>query len=1076
MQKNLIHLCFRKESISKIFLRMKFLTFFMLITITSVLAKNHSQSAKLTSDPTNATELQQVVVTGTVTDQQGLPIIGATIVVKGTTLGVLTDRAGKYTLTNIPQNATLVFTFIGMTPQEIPLNGQTKIDVVMKEAILTLEDVVVVGYRTVARGTVTGSVSMISSSELQDIPTNNLSNLVAGRLSGVVVQQVAGTPGQESNIMIRTSGTLNNTNPLYVIDGIVSTKYAFDALSSDEVASISILKDAASAAVYGSRGANGVILVTTKRGSNQAPVITYTGSFGVQTPTRIPPALNAYEQALLINDGLAYQKYYTQNFVVDPNDPILYTQDELDYFKTTNYDWIEELWRDPITTQHSLSASGGSENVNYYIGGTYNYATANFSNIDFNKLNLRANIDVKLTDGLKLSLDISTDNRNTHGPNWDTGNWRFEDLYKAASLRSQMVPPSIDGLPVGNWVEWSPVPVIDLTGGYNNQKWTGITSTVALDYKVPFISGLGFNVKFNRYSLNQGVKQFSQPYNMTVFNTTGTHNHIIGNTPVSLKARANAEFLRVRDDKDLSYQVNVQASYMKSFGSHNFDVFLVYEQTESNSSWVEARRNNFVSKAVDQFIGGGAGTADQLANGGESEFARLSYIGALSYNYNRTYLLDFSFRYDGSVIFAPENRWGFFPSVSAGWVISKESFFKANFINELKIRGSVGLLGNDAISAYQWLQKYNLGTGAAFSGVTTSLVEGTLANRDVTWEKSLSYNAGFDSRFWNNMISLKFDAFYRHTYDILETQIRSIPSTFGATMPDVNYAEVNSKGIEVELEYNSSVLTGSNKIGYYIGGNFGYASNKLMRYDEAANIRPYLSRLGLPLGVEYFLGYRATDVIRYDADLDAIPAGWTIIGAAPQLGMLNYEDLRGTIGVDEPDGKIDASDQEYLAKNRYPTMNYGISMGLSWKKLSLDVLFQGLGGHYDMLHANARRVQGRAEESTYALWADRWRPSDPTGKYPAARRFGWPPTDYPASTLFLRNMSFLRCKSVNLSYDLPSSVASKLTMKNIRVFYSGLNLFLVFDHIKDWGYDPEMSNIRAYPMMATHSFGINITL
>lgn len=267
MQKNLIHLCFRKESKSKIFLRMKFLTFFMLITITSVLAKNHSQSAKLTSDPnTNATELQQVVVIGTVTDQQGLPITGASVVVKGTALGALTDIAGKYTLTNIPQNATLVFTFIGMTPQEIPLNGQTKIDVVMKEATSVLEDVVVVGYRTVARGTVTGSVSMISSSELQNTPTNNLSNVLAGRLSGVVVQQVAGTPGQESNIMIRTSGTLNNTDPLYVIDGIVSTKFAFDALSSDEVASISILKDAASAAVYGSRGANGVILVTTKRG------------------------------------------------------------------------------------------------------------------------------------------------------------------------------------------------------------------------------------------------------------------------------------------------------------------------------------------------------------------------------------------------------------------------------------------------------------------------------------------------------------------------------------------------------------------------------------------------------------------------------------------------------------------------------------------------------------------------------------------------------------------------------------------------------------------------------------------
>lgn len=1022
-------------------------------------------------------QAQEINVRGKIIggDDKG-SLVGVSVVVEGTTIGVVTNLDGEYNIKIPSPNSTLVYSFIGYQVQKVKIGNRTTINVELIPDIQRVDEVVVVGYRTVARGTITGSVSSVNSSEFQDVPADNLSNALAGRLSGVVVQQVAGTPGEASNIMVRTRGTLNNTSPLYVIDGIVSTKFAFDALSSDEVESISILKDAASAAVYGSRGANGVILVTTKRGSNKTPVINYTGSFGVQTPTRIPPALNAYEQALLINDGLAYQKYYNQNFVVDPNDPILYTQDELDYFKTNNYNWIEELWRDPITTQHSMSASGGGDNVNYYIGGTYNYATASFDNIDFNKLTLRANIDVKLTDGLKISLDINTDNRTTNGPNWDTGNWRFEDLYKAASLRTQMVPPSINGLPVGNWVEWSPVPVIDLTGGYNRNKWTGITSTVSLDYKVPFIPGLGFNVKFNRYELSQNVKQFSQPYNMTVFNTTGTHNHIIGDIPVSLKARANAEFLRVRDDKDASYQVNVQANYVKSFGNHNLDAFLVYEQTESKSSWVEARRNNFVSKAVDQFIGGGAKVEDQLANGGESEVARLSYVGALSYNYKRTYLLDVSFRYDGSVIFAPENRWGFFPSVSTGWVISKESFFKSKFINELKIRGSVGLLGNDAISAFQWLQKYNLGSGAAFGGVTTSLVEGTLANRDVTWEKSLNYNAGFDSRFWKNMMSLKVDAFYRHTYDILETQIRSIPSTFGASMPDVNYAEVNSKGIEVELEYNGSVGSGSNKIGYYIGGNFGYAVNELVRYDEAAAIRPYLSRLGLPIGVEYFLGYRATDVIRYQADLDAIPAGWTIIGAAPLLGMLNYQDLRGTTGVEDPDGKIDANDQEYLADNRYPPMNYGITTGLSWKNIKLDILFQGLGGHSDMLHANARRVQGRAEESTYALWADRWTPSDPTGKYPAARRFGWPPTDYPASTLFLRNMSFLRCKSVNLSYNLPSTIASRMTLKNIRVFYSGTNLFLVFDHIKDWGYDPEMNNIRAYPMMATHSFGINITL
>ncbi len=969
-----------------------------------------------------------------------------------------------------------------MRSQEIAVGNQTTIDVQLAAETIGLDEVIAVGYRTQTRGTITGSVSNVSSAQFKDIPMDNLSNALAGRLSGVTVTQAAGTPGQESNIQVRARGTLNNTEPLYVIDGIVTTKYAFDALSTDEVDNITLLKDAASAAIYGSRGANGVILITTKRGSNRPATITYSGTVGVQTPTRIPSSLSAYEHASLINDGIAYQKYFNEGFQLDPNDPLVYTQDELDYFKTHDNDWVKELWRDPITTQHTLSASGGSDNVNYYIGGTYNYAIASFDNVDFNKLTLRANIDVKLSQGLTASLDIHTDNRTTHGPNWDTDNWRFEDLYKALVLRTHLVPPNINGESVGNWVEWSPDAVINLDAGYNNRKWTGITSTVALNYEIPFIDGLSVNVKYNQYQLDEERKRFSHPYYMTLFGTTGEHNHIITEEVVGQKQRSNSEFLEVRDYKDKSYQFNIQANYKKSFGKNNIDAFFVYEQTESMSTFVRAQRNNFVSTTVDQFVGGGASVEDQIADGSEFESARLSYVGALSYNYNRTYLLDVSFRYDGSVIFAPENRWGFFPSVSAGWVASNESFFNSNFINVLKLRGSVGLLGNDAVGAFQWLQNYSLGTGAAFDGVTSSLSEGTLANRDITWEKSLNYNAGIDATFWRKMMDLKLDMFYRHTYDILETRLRSIPSTFGASLPDENYAEVNAKGFEIELSFNNSFGSGSNKVNYFVRGNFGYATNELVAYDEAEGIRSYLSRLGHPLGVEQTLGFRAKDILRSQADVDALPDGYTIYinrfgNLAPQVGMLDYEDIRGTYGVDEPDGRItDTDDMEYLAEHVYPPMTYGLSFGATWRQLSFDMLLQGNGGHYAMLHANARRVQGRAEESTYALWADRWTPSNPDGKYPAAMRFGWPPTDFPASSLFLRNMSFLRLKAVNLSYSLPKKITGRLNITGLRLFYTGTNLGLIFDHIKDWGYDPEMNNIRAYPIMATHSLGLSLTL
>ncbi|MBW6479024.1 MAG: SusC/RagA family TonB-linked outer membrane protein [Bacteroidales bacterium] len=584
---------------------------------------------------------QQRSISGKVTDSNGQPLPGVTVIVAGTTTGTVTNADGNFIL-SIPDGAkTLQFSFVGMRTQEVSIDDRTTFAVVMEEETIGLDEVIAVGYRTQTRGTITGSVSTVSTAQFQDIPMDNLSNALAGRLSGVTVTQIAGTPGQESNIQVRARGTLNNTDPLYVIDGIVASKYAFDALSTDEVDNITLLKDAASAAIYGSRGANGVILVTTKRGSNRPPTITYSGTVGVQIPTRIPESLNAYEHASLINDGIAYQKYYNKGFTLDPNDPLVYTQDELDYFKENSYNWVEELWRDPITTQHSLSASGGSETVNYYIGGTYNYAIASFDNVDFNKLTLRANIDVKLATGLTASLDIHTDNRTTHGPNWDTGNWRFEDLYKALVLRTSLVPPNINGESVGNWVEWSPDAVINLDAGYHNRKWTGITSTMALDYKIPFIKGLSVNLKYNKYMLDEERKRFSHPYYMTLFETTGTHNHIITDNPVGQKQRSNAEFLEVRNYKDRSYQFNIQGNYKNSFGNHNVDAFFVYEQTEFQESYILARRDNFISTTVDQFVGGGASVEDQTSNGSEFESARLSYVGALSYNYKRTYLLDF---------------------------------------------------------------------------------------------------------------------------------------------------------------------------------------------------------------------------------------------------------------------------------------------------------------------------------------------------------------------------------------------------------------------------------------------------
>ena len=1001
-----------------------------------------------------------IVVKGKVTNDEG-PMEGVSVRAQGSASGVITDKEGNFSL-SAPENGTLIFSYIGYKEQRIPVKNQSVINVVLEAGANAMDEVVVVGYRTQTRGTITGSVSSVNSSEFSNVPVDNLSNALAGRLTGVTIGQPAGTPGMASTIRIRTQGTFNNTSPLFVIDGVVSDQFAFDGLSPNEVESVTVLKDAASAAVYGSRAANGVILVTTKRGRTGNPKLSYNGIFGIQKPTKIPETLNAFEHASAINHQLHYIN-------VPETDSRYYTPDELDYFKTHSWNWVDEMWQDPLTTQHSLDVSGGSQNVKYFLGGSYNYALGSFNNIDYKKYNLRGNVDVSVTKNLKLSLDLNTDTRNTDGPSWDVNNLRYEDLYKALLFRSHMVSPYVNGEPVGNWVEWHPGAVLAGAAGYNQRKWTGLNSTISINYTVPFIKGLSAKTSLNRYTRDIYQKNFNLPYNMTLFNTLGEHNHIVGDQAVGIRPRAAVEFLNSYSDKRERYQFNAQLNYKRNFGRHGLDALLVYEQAEETNIDFNGRRDGFISPVIDQYVGGSV--VGSSAGGGEEESGRLSYVGLISYNYAQKYLLEGSFRYDGSVIFAPENRWGFFPSVSAGWKVSNEPFFQhIKFINDLKLRASVGLLGNDAIDYYQWVQSYNIITGGAvFDDVQQGLQAGVLANRSVTWEKSRTYNAGLDARFLDKM-NFKFDVFKRHTYDILGDRKSSLPSTLGADLPDENYEVIDAHGFEVELGYDNSVGSSKNKLSYYVRGNFGYADNKVIVTDEGENIRPYQSQIGYNTG--RIFGLIATDVIRTQEDLDKLPSGYTIMGVAPKLGMLNYKDIRG-VTSDEPDGKITSDDRDVIGQHNSPPVNYGLSLGGSWKSFSIDVLFQGVSGGYAMLPTAGRDIQARAEEASFRYWADSWSPENPNGKYPGYRVQNYR-TRYDESSFFLMNNSFLRLKNVNVSYSLSKRIISKIGLSNARVFFTGSNLIMLYSANKI--YDPEMNNITSYPMMKSYSFGLNLGL
>ena len=978
-----------------------------------------------------------------------------------------------------------MISYVGFLTQEITLNGQDNLNVVLVEDS-ELEEVVITGYGSKRKIAVTGAIGTIGTEQLQEIPAATVGQLLAGRTSGLYITQSGGKPGKSSVIRIRSASTFSGASatPLFVIDGIVSSQFAFDGLDISEIDNISILKDGASAAVYGSRAANGVIVVTTKRGRSGKPIINITASHGYEEPTVVPGTLDAYETATYENKRLEIQEQRQEGFVAREN-PGYYTQDEVDYFRENRWDLIDQTYTNPLTTKAALNVSGGSERVNYFVGGSFFNGTGTFDNLSFQRYNLRARVDANISDNLSASLNLSTDTRTDKKPywRWDSDNDDFVDLYRNMLYRGKFHPLyTSEGLPIGNVLSWHPGEVVAGNAGYNHKNWVNYNTILSLDYKVPFIDGLSLRGLFNQRIANDFRKLLAIPYKIYQVKTSGGNNHIFSDEldpDLSVKTRNDGDQLQQSYGRGISYQLNFFVNYDKTFGDHTFNAKFIYEQAESNGDSFNATRRFVITPEVDQFFGTSNDSENSFVGGGGSENGRLSYVGALSYSFKDQLFIDTSLRVDGSVNFPVEGRYGYFPALAIAWRLNEADFFnnQFGFFDNFKLSASFAETGWDGLGGISlWQQNYGFTSGTIFGGgLTNGIALGGLPSSTLSWETERAFNYGLDVALLDNKLTTEINVFHTRRSDILGFRQASLPTTFGQRAPRENYGVVTTFGYEIDLGYRETLQNGFN---YSVNLSYGYSTNKVVEYDQALGVRDHLNRIGHSLdriqGAQWkIFGFTGDHILRTQAEVDALPEGYTINGKKPEVGMINFKDIRG-IELDEPDGKIDGNDRSFLANRHTPPVAYGLNLSAQWKGWSVSAFLQGLAGHYTM--PSFRWVIGSQEGTGFDDYLDYFDPvTNPDGRFPdpyQERRQRWESLNA-TSSLWLQKADFIRLRNLNIGYDVPQSFKDKLGISNLRLYFNGTNLLLL--HNRVFNFDPE-SNNNAYPLSRSYTLGINLSI
>jgi TonB-linked SusC/RagA family outer membrane protein len=1026
----------------------------MLILFLDFMILPSTAASSFTSDRTELNdEDQQINVAGTVTDAtSGASMPGVNIQVKGTTIGAITDAEGKYSITVTSQSAILSFSFIGYVTQEIPIGGRAILDVALAQQITGLDEVIVVGYGTQKKVTATGSVVSTKGEELTKSATTNLTNNLIGRMPGLTAVSRSGEPGMDgATLRIRGTNTLgmgNENNPLIVVDGVPNR--GMERLNPNDIESITVLKDA-SAAIYGSQAANGVILVVTKRGSIGKPIISIDLNYGASQPTKIPEMANSNQYATMLNE-IAY--YKTPSLGRNQK----YSEAELQKFSDgsdpwgyPNTDWFREVFK-PWAGQNSqnISISGGTDNMKYFLslGTRFQDAIYKKSATNYRQYDFRTNIDGRVNKYINISFDVSGREEIRNYPTVSASN-NFRMLMRGKPNWPAYWP---NGDP-GPDIEYGINPAVSVTSatGYNKSKVYILESNLRSIITIPWVTGLTVtaNASFDKTMLFG--KLWETPWYLYTWDGNPEHKTVAAKRGLSAPQLTQ----QMQDGQRIS--VNAYATYEKTFaGMHDIKVMAGAERRNGITDFFSAFRKNFLSATVDQLF---AGATDQfMANDGyASQYAYMSYFGRMNYAFGSKYLLEFVWRYDGSYMFPESKRFGFFPALSAGWRISEENFWKNNisFVNDFKIRGSWGQTGNDRIAEYQYLTTYGFLSNRTFvfGGVDSKLLNETkIPNPNVTWEVANQANIGFDASLLNNKITVSADYFNNIRSQILIRRNASVPSSTGLTLPPENIGKVKNSGFEAIVGYRGS----SGGLDYSVSVNGSYSRNEILFWDETPGIPEYQQSTGRPTGS--FLYYEAIGIFKDDEAVNAYPH-WS--GARP--GDIIFKDVN-------LDGKIDGLDRVMNEKNNMPRFIGGLSAEVRYKGFDLTVLIQGATGAMVYISSESGEIG-----NYYKEFADnRWTPENINSTYP--RTFNRNDEYWRAvaqvNTYFLNSMDYVRLKNFEFGYSLPVRLVKSIGIEGLRLYLNGNNLFTL---AKQQYIDPELLSGQAYPLARIVSGGMKLT-